>query len=59
MVTIVGWASLIKGLVFLFLSPDRMVRLYEAMQYEKRFFIYMGGTLALGLYMVFSAFSAR
>jgi len=55
-VTLVGWASLIKGLVFLALSPERMVRLYDALHYEKRFYILMSITLALGLYLTIAAF---
>jgi len=57
-VTVVGWVSLIKGLAFLALPPGQMVRLYEALQYEKLFFIYMGVTLALGLYLTIAGFSA-
>jgi hypothetical protein len=50
--------SLIKGLAFLFLRPGQMAKLYEALQYERLFFIYMGVTLALGLYLTIAAFSA-
>jgi hypothetical protein len=57
-VTLVGWAALIKGLLFLFLSPDRMIKLYEALHYEKLFFLYMGATLLIGVYLTIAAFSA-
>jgi hypothetical protein len=57
-VTVLGWVSLLKGLAFLFLSPGQMMKLYEALQYEKLFFVYMGVTLALGLYLTIAAFSA-
>ncbi len=57
-VTVVGWVSLIKGLAFLFLPPGQMTKLYETLRYERLFFIYMGVTLALGLYLTIAAFSA-
>ena len=57
-VTIVGWVSLIKGLAFLFLPPGQMTKLYETLRYERLFFVYMGLTLALGLYLTIAAFSA-
>ena len=56
-VTVVGWVSLIKGLAFLFLPPGQMMKLYEALKYENLFFVYMGATLALGLYLTVAAFS--
>ena len=57
-VTVVGWLTLIKGVAFLALPPRRMVKLYEALRYEKLFFVYMGITLGLGLYLTISAFSS-
>jgi len=57
-VTVVGWVSLVKGLAFLALPPGQMTKLYEALQYERLFFVYMGVTLALGLYLTIAAFSA-
>jgi hypothetical protein len=57
-VTVVGWMALIKGLTFLALPTGQMIKLYEALQYEKLFFVYMGVTIALGLYLTVSAVSA-
>ncbi len=57
-VTVVGWLTLIKGLVFLTLPPSQMMKFYETLQYERLFFVYMGVTLALGLYLTIAAFSA-
>lgn len=57
-VTVLGWATLIKGLLFLFLPQERMIGLYKAMQYERLFFVYMAGTLVIGLYLTVAAFSA-
>jgi len=57
-VTVVGWLALIKGLAFLALPPTQMVKLYDALQYERYFPVYMGVTLGLGLYLSIAAFSA-
>ena len=56
-VTILGWITLIKGAAFLVFPPQKMLQLYEALQYERLFFFYMAVTLALGLYMVIAAFT--
>jgi hypothetical protein len=58
-VTLVGWASLLKGLVFLALPSERTVRLYEGLHYEKRFFVFTGISLVLGLYLTIAGFTAR
>ena len=57
-VTIVGWVSLIKGVVLLALPAGQMAKLYKAMRYERFYLAYMGVTLALGLYLTIAAFSA-
>ena len=57
-VTVVGWLTLIKGLAFLAIPPAQMIKLYDGLQYERFFFVYMGVTLALGFYLSVAAFSA-
>jgi hypothetical protein len=57
-VTILGWATLLKGLVLLALPQGRIVRFYQSVQYEKSMVPIMLGTLALGLYLTIAAFSA-
>jgi hypothetical protein len=57
-VTIVGWISLIKGVVLLVLPQGQMAKLYEALRYERFYLAYVGVTLVLGLYLTFAAFSA-
>ena len=48
----------IRGVGLLALSPDGIVKLFNALQYDERFYVYMGGTLVLGLYLTFAGFSA-
>ena len=56
--TVVGWITLVKGLAFLSFPPEKMTKLYEALQYERVFFLYMAATLVLGLYLNIAAFLA-
>jgi len=57
-ITLIGWASLVKGLVFICLSQERMLSLYAALRWEKNFNLYMGATLVLGLCLAGAAFNA-
>jgi hypothetical protein len=57
-VTLVGWASLIKGVALLALPPRQTANLYKAVRYERFYLAYMGVTLALGLYLTIAAFTA-
>jgi hypothetical protein len=56
-VTIVGWVSLIKGVVLLAFPSGQMAKLYEAIRYERVYLAYVGVTLALRIYLTISAFS--
>jgi hypothetical protein len=56
-VTLLGWLTLIKGLTFLALPSAKAARFYEALKYDRFFFVYMGLTFVLGLYLTLSAFS--
>ena len=57
-VTLVGWASLIKGIALMALPQGQMAKLYKALRYERFYLAYVGVTLALGLYMTIAAFGA-
>ena len=57
-VTLVGWLLVIRSAVLLALSPEATMKLVDSLQYEKRFYIYMGATLVLGLYLTYAGFSA-
>jgi len=56
-VTLVGWLMAIRGAGLLALSQDATTKLFEALQYERLFYFYMGGTLVLGLYLTFAGFT--
>ena len=55
-VTLVGWISLIKGLILLFLPPVGALAYFEALHYGQFFYAYMSVTLAIGIYLTFSSF---
>jgi len=60
-VTLLGWMLLIRGGLVLFLPLDATVSLYHAAQFERFFYLYLGITLILGLYLAYAGFwsSAR
>ena len=43
--------SRIRGAVLLALPQDAVIKFFEALRYEERFYVYMGVTLALGLFL--------
>jgi len=56
-VTLVGWMTLIKSLVFLFLPPEMEARLFlERLHYQQLFYFYWALPLVLGLYLTYGGF---
>jgi hypothetical protein len=54
-VTLFGWVTLIKGLLFLFLSPETTsVFFLGELHYEQFFYFYVGFSLLLGIYMTYA-----
>ena len=59
-VTLVGWITLIKGLMFLFVPPAAEADFFlKNLHYEQYFYFYMTVTLAIGIYLTYSGFTAR
>ena len=57
-VTLIGWLILIRSVILLPMPPEAAAKLIEALRYEKHFYLYMGGTLILGLYLAYAGFNA-
>jgi hypothetical protein len=57
-VTLVGWLMTIRGAALLALPQDTKLRIFEALRYEERFYIFMAVTLILGIYLTVASFSA-
>ena len=54
-VTLVGWVTLFKGALLLFLSPEAESRFFLAgMHYEQLFYVYVAFALLLGSYLTFA-----
>ena len=59
-VTLTGWATLIKGLFFLFLSPDTETGIFlGAFRYEQLFYVYTAFSLLLGAYLTYGGFRSK
>ena len=58
-VTLVGWLILAKGLLLLFLTPEILMRFFEQMHYAEHIYLYVGPSLAIGLYLIWAGFSAQ
>jgi len=55
-VTLVGWSTLIKGLLLLFLPPDAAPGVFlGALRYEQLFYVYTAISLLLGSYLTWGA----
>ena len=57
-ITLLGWLMTIRGAALLALSPAATMKVFEALHYERMFYLYMGVTLLLGLYLTIAAYSA-
>ena len=55
-VTLVGWLTLIRGLVLLFLTPGTVGDLPVALHYEQLFYLYAAIALILGVYLTYGGF---
>jgi len=53
-VTLIGWLTLIKGLLFLFLSPEAASGFFlRGLHYEQLFYLYAAISLLLGTYLTY------
>ena len=55
-VTLVGWAMLIKGIGLVFISPGEAVGLLAASGFAEHAYAYGGVLLVLGLYLTYAGF---
>ena len=58
-VTLVGWVTLIKGLSFLFLSPEGEAEFFlRQLHYQQFFYMYAAISLVLGIYLTYGGFKS-
>lgn len=55
-VTIVGWLALLKGLVFLLLTPTALMGFFAVLHYEEYFYAYLIYVLLFGGYLTYAGF---
>ena len=59
-VTVIGWLSLAKGLLFLFLSPAGEANFFLAdLRHQDLFYLYAGILMTIGLYLTYAGFMAQ
>lgn len=59
-VTIVGWITLMKGLLFLFLPQEVEADLFlHKLHYEQYFYVFMVISLVIGIYLTYDGFLSR
>jgi hypothetical protein len=55
-VTLVGWAILLKSVVLLFPPPAAILSLYQTVRFGEFYFGYVAAILLIGLYLVYAGF---
>ena len=58
-VTIAGWATLAKGLLFLLLPPQAWVAVFDALRYRSMFPLFAGISIVIGLYLTYGGFKSE
>jgi len=59
-VTLVGWITFIKSLLFLFLPPEMAGGFFlRQLHYQQFFYLYGATALVLGVYLTYSGFTSR
>jgi hypothetical protein len=56
-ITLIGWATLVRSTVLLFLSPQAIARFIKAIRYEQNYYVFATITLLLGLYLTSAGFA--
>jgi len=57
-VTLIGWLSLAKGVLLLFLAPDAGSQMFAQTRYAEHYYLYLAPTLVIGLYLTWAGFTA-
>ena len=57
-VTLFGWAALLKGVSLLLVPPEQMAAVYKGLGFERLFYVWMGVVLAIGLLITLDAFAS-
>jgi uncharacterized membrane protein len=55
-VTLMGWVTLMRSVILLFLSPEAIERFIKAIRYEQNYYAFTGVVLLIGLYLTIAGF---
>jgi hypothetical protein len=58
-ITLIGWITLIRGLLLLFLAPETLAELLEIVHLDRLFYLYVAITLLLGTYLTYGGFREK
>jgi len=59
-VTLIGWLSLAKGLMFMLVSPETETQVFLVnLHYEQNFYFFMVFSIALGVYLTYAGFRSK
>lgn len=56
-VTLIGWITLIRSIVLLFLPLEAIDRFVKTIRYEQNYYVFAGIALVLGAYLTFAGFA--
>ena len=55
-ITLIGWVTLIRSIVLLFLPLEAIDRFVKTIRYEQNYYVFAGIALVLGAYLTFAGF---
>ena len=58
-VTLIGWATLVRSVVLLFLSPEAVLGFIGAIRYEQNYYLLAGISLFIGVYLTYAGFAKK
>ena len=58
-VTLIGWATLVRSVVLLFLSPEAVLSFMRAIRYEQNYYLLAGMSLLIGVYLTYAGFAKK
>jgi hypothetical protein len=58
-ITLIGWATLIRGLILLLLPPEAVAGIFGIIHFEWLFYFYMLITLVIGVYLTYGGFRSH
>ena len=55
----IGWVTLIRSIILLFLSPEAIRRFVKAVRYEQNYYLFTAIPLLVGLYLTVAGLASR